>query len=188
MLIKVSQILDERSHVEWSILEKIAKTTKNRETYFHDWPSPEIKIETLRKKCVNGKIIGLSAKECLTIGGSKNLMLIDIDSSDKVAVNEWLNTQQIFPKNSFVHINSTTLNSHIYVSTKSPLTEDNQQIVRQIIKKTMNQELARHVDLILGPCSNQVLFLPIISLIEATTPQALMSNVKNCVDLSFIER
>jgi hypothetical protein len=174
---EAQEMLDETRHVEWSLLQKLMKIDCERDVHTHSWPSLDVKLETLCRRASNGRIIGVSAHECLTVGGKKNLIWVDIDSPNSIAVEAWLRKQRIFPSNSYVHINSTTLNSHLYVVTDKPVRESQEKRIQKLIRSSMPDHLAEKLDRVYGPESRRPVFLPMLSLTRATLPQVLVRSL-----------
>ena len=164
-------------HIEWSMLSKLARVNSNRNAIKQRWPSLEIKLETLRTQARGGKLIGIAANELLEVGGHKNLMWIDIDYSNFDRIGCWLKEQRLFPKGSYLHIRSSTWNSHIYVVTDTPLREDNQLGMKRYIKARMPADLAKHLDRVYGPESCRIIFLPMPSLLSAELPQHMTNHL-----------
>lgn len=176
-------MLSNNEHIEWSILEKLMQSSVGREAISYNWPSLDIKLETLCHKSHAGRIIGVAANEALTVGGNKHLMWIDIDSPNSGLISEWLKTQKLIPQGSYLQVRSTTFNSHIYVCTDRPLIEDYHVGMKRLIKETMPDELKEHLDRVYGPTSPRIIFLPMPSLIRAELPQRLTKHLTEMMKL-----
>lgn len=182
------EILDEDAHVEWTLLQKISRIDAGRKTLSRSWPSVDDKLKTLCQECQRGKIVGIAARECLTVGGKKHLMWIDIDTSDRPRVDEWLRTQRVIVPGSYVHLKSTTLNSHLYVVTDRPLGERYEARVREVLRMTMPADLREGMDRVYGPESMRAIFLPMLDLSCAVLPQHLVARLGSVTRLSSFLR
>lgn len=184
------EVLGEQDHVEWSVLLKLAQCRDDdgveygRKTIQRAWPSPEAKLETLRRQCVGGKIVGVSAHEAFTVGGPKHMMWVDIDGTDATTVRSWLREQKLIPQDAYAIVPSTTLGSHVYIVTDRQLRENEQPVVLETLRRTMDGSLGKKLDRVYGPFSRRVVFLPRLGLMEAVLPQTLVRGLSGRVRLS----
>lgn len=201
--------LEHDEHIRWSIMGKLASDHRGRRAIRHEWGSPEEKMRSLCAQAVGGTIIGMPAGQLLTIDpdaglnenagsrqqhlmcplhASMHCMWIDIDCPDLALLERWIRRQGTFPPDACVITPSTTLNHHVWVATDVPLKERWQRGIRSLLRGTMPEELRGQPDLVLGPESSRVVFLPMLGgLTEgATAPRTLMRNVKGVFRLSNV--
>lgn len=176
-------MLAPNQHIKWSILEKLMQSSVGRIAISEEWPSLDVKLESLCRQACGGKIIGVAANEALTVGGNKNLMWIDIDSPNYELVSEWLKKQNVIPQGSYIQLRSTTWNSHIYVCTNEPLLEDYHVGMKRLIESSMPKQLKGHLDRVYGPMSPRIIFLPMLSLTNAEIPQRLVKHLTEVMKL-----
>lgn len=165
--------LNENEHIEWTKAQKLMQVNTGRKAVVRRWRSLNEKLEMLCEQARGDCLVGVAAREALTVGSDKNLMWVDVDTCDTERVERWLKEQTLFPQGSYLRLDSSTWHSHVYITTDVPLQEKHQLGMKSLIRSTMDETLARTLDRVYGPFSHRIVFLPKPTMLRAELPGRL---------------